>query len=92
MKINLAFDIDTLRITDPGEDAQGENEFRPKSSSIIDSLKRQNAVVPSATTVDSDTGEIIKDPTVGLAIPKVRAQTDSTKLRQFLNNLGDESI
>jgi archaellum biogenesis ATPase FlaH len=92
MKINLSFDIDTLRITDPGEDGQGENEFRPKSSSIIDSLKRQNGTAPSATVVDQDTGEVIKDPTVGLAIPKVRAQTDSTKLRQFLNNLGDDAI
>ena len=31
-----------------------------------------------------------EDPTEGTSIGKVRAETDSTKLRQFLNNLGDE--
>ena len=30
------------------------------------------------------------DPADGSGIGKIRAQTDSTKLRQFLNNLDDE--
>ena len=88
MKIDLDFDIDTLRITDPG--LEGAEEYRPKSSSILDSIKRQGAGAP-ATTVDSDTGEVVTDPTVGVAVPKVRAQADSTKLRQFLNNLNEDS-
>jgi len=90
MKIDLEFDVDTLRITDAGEDGQGE-EYRPKSSAILDDIKRKAQAPSGGTTVDSSTGEIMTDPTQGVAIPKVRAQTDSTKLRQFLNNLGDNS-
>ena len=87
MKIDLEFDVDTLRITDAGEDGQGDGDYRPKSSAILDNIKRQNT---APATVDAETGEIA-DPNQGVAIPKIRAQTDSTKLRQFLNNLGDTS-
>jgi hypothetical protein len=87
MKIDLEFDVDTLRITDAGEDGQGDGDYRPKSSAILDTIKRQNS---APATVDAETGEIT-DPTQGVAMPKIRAQTDSTKLRQFLNNLGDTS-
>jgi hypothetical protein len=87
MKIDLEFDVDTLRITDAGEDGQGDGDYRPKSSAILDNIKRQNT---APATIDTETGEI-SDPNQGVAIPKIRAQTDSTKLRQFLNNLGDSS-
>jgi hypothetical protein len=92
MKIDLDFDIDSLRITDPGLDGQSD-EYRPKSSAILDSIKRQGAAPQGgiSTTVDPNTGEINHDPTVGIAVPKVRAQADSTKLRQFLNNLNEDS-
>jgi archaellum biogenesis ATPase FlaH len=85
MKIDLDFEIDTLRITDPGEDAQGESEYRPKSSAILDTLKRNSA----PATADPETGEV--DPQAGAPLPKIRAQTDSTKLRQFLTNMGTEN-
>jgi hypothetical protein len=83
MKIDLDFDIDTLRITDPGLD--GADEYRPKSSSILDSLKRQSTNTDTSADDVSDTGPV--DPTVGIAVPKIRAQADSTKLRQFLTNM-----
>jgi len=88
MKIDLDFDIDTLRITDPGLEGQSDSEYRPKSSSIIDDLKRKSTA-EAPQSVDPVTGEI--DPQQGIAIPKVRAQTDSTRLRQFLNNVGGGS-
>jgi archaellum biogenesis ATPase FlaH len=93
MKIDLEFDIDSLRITDAGEEGQGNDDYRPKSSAILDSIKRQGAQPQGgiSTTVDPDTGEVKHDPTMGIAIPKVRAQADSTKLRQFLNNLNEDS-
>jgi len=84
MKIDLDFDIDTLRITDPGLDGQSDSEYRPKSSSIIEDLKRKSTA--ESATVDPDTGEI--DPQQGVAIPKIKAQADSTRLRQFLNTMG----
>ena len=87
MKIDLEFDVDTLRITDAGEEGQGDGDYRPKSSAILDTIKRTSGV---AATVDAETGEI--NPQAGAAIPKIRAQTDSTKLRQFLSNLGGDPI
>ena len=88
MKIDLDFDIDTLRITDQGLDGQTD-EYRPKSSAILDTIKRQNSA--PATVTDPDTGEVIVDPAVGVALPKVQTKTDSTRLRQFLNNLNEDS-
>jgi archaellum biogenesis ATPase FlaH len=85
MKIDLDFDIDTLRITDPG--IEGDNEYRPKSSAILDDIKRKS----TTETVVAETGEIITDPTQGIALPKIKAQADSTKLRQFLSNMGGSS-
>jgi archaellum biogenesis ATPase FlaH len=79
-KIDLGFDQDTLRIVDCDEDDEdnGSNHSGGQSSSsIVSSLKRTN-------TVSTD------NPADGSAAPKIRAETDSTKLRQFLNNLGDD--
>jgi hypothetical protein len=79
-KIDLGFDQDTLRIIDCDEDeddSYNSSTGSPGASSIVNSLKRTNTVS--------------EDPADGAAVPKIRAETDSTKLRQFLNNLpGDE--
>jgi archaellum biogenesis ATPase FlaH len=51
-KIDLEYNIDTLRITDPGEDAQGTSgTVRPQIGSIMSSIKTKSVV-------DSETGEI----------------------------------
>ena len=86
MKIGLQFDVDSLRITDNGDDNQGD-DYRPKSSSILDDIKRK----ATATDSSDHTVQGVVEPTQGIAVPKVRAQTDSTKLRQFLNNLGGDT-
>jgi replicative DNA helicase len=74
-KIDLAFDVDTLRITDLGEDDQEQATVSSSGSSIVNALKRTNT--PSET------------PDEGVPAGKIRAEADSTKLRSFLNNLGD---
>ena len=83
-KIDLGFNLDTLRIEDLGEDGEEQSTASATSgSTILSNLKRG-----SGTTTPEDT---ISDPSTGSGIGKVRAETDSTKLRQFLNNLpGDE--
>lgn len=83
MKIDLDFDIDTLRITDSGIE---DDLAQSKSSSILDDIKRK-AVTPKVETTGNKAAPW-DDPNQGQPLPKVRAQTDSTKLRQFLNNIG----
>jgi hypothetical protein len=80
-KVDLEFDIDTLRISDceQEDDSYKSSNSGSSGSSIVSALKRQNQ------STESDTAR--EDPTEGDAVPKIRAQTDSTKLRDFLNNL-----
>ena len=79
-KIDLGFNVDSLRIYDLDEDEQDEYATPQASNSIVNSLKRTNT--------SDDTAR--EDPSEGASIGKVRAETDSTKLRNFINNLGDE--
>ena len=91
MKIDLEFNIETLRITDLPEDEQdnGEHGGQSRNSSIVSALKARSSTV---TNIDTETGEIRNpDPLEGVGVGKVRAQVDSSKLRQLLNNMpGDD--
>jgi len=82
-KIDLGFDVDTLRIVDIDEDESDGAQSSAGSASIMDTLKRNNAGSMA-------TAEPRQDPSEGSGVGKVKAQTDSTKLRDFLNNLDDE--
>ena len=76
-KIDLGFNLDTLRIEDLGEDEDsGYASASQGASSIVDSLKRTNTATSS-------------DPADGGNVGKIKAEADSTKLRSFINNLGD---
>lgn len=78
-KIDLDFNIDTLRITDPGEDGQTERNggagapASGRSAAIMNSLQRTSSV-----------GD---DPMSGAAVKVPKAQVESTKLRSLINNL-----
>ena len=78
-KIDLMFDVDSLRITDLDEEESYSGAT--SNSPILAGLKK-------TSTVEED--EPIKEPNEGMAVPKVHAETDSTKLRQFLNNLNTD--
>jgi len=84
-KIDLGFDVDTLRIVDIGEEDEQATASAGGSSasSIVNALKRTNATPGS-------TGTVSEDPAEGDSVRKISAKTDSTKLRDFINNLGDE--
>jgi archaellum biogenesis ATPase FlaH len=82
-KVDLAFDIDTLRISDLPEDEQeSTNGANRGSSSLIDSIKRKTETVAS-----DDRSE---DPTDGAPVGKVRGKVESTKLREILNGMGGD--
>jgi len=82
-KIDLGFDIDTLRIIDLDEDdddgnTSGYTSGGQNTNSIVSNLKRQNTQDPNA------------DPSDGETVKKPKADVDSTKLRSFINNLGSD--
>ena len=81
-KIDLEFDLDSLRIRDLGDDEEYQ-EFSKRKSTVFDQIKRGN-VQP----IEDES--VREDPTEGDSVGKIRATTDSTKLKQFLNNLGSE--
>ena len=82
-KVDLGYNVDTLRITDLGEDEDDSPSSTPGSkvgAAIIDKVKRSGA-----TKKDDD-----RDPDEGSAAQKIKGETDSTMLRNFLNTLGDD--
>ena len=78
MKIDLEFNIETLKISDLPEDEQESNGATQRgTSSIIDSIKRKTEVQR-------------EEPTEGESVGKVRANVESSKLRAILNNMGND--
>ena len=77
-KIDLEFDVDSLRIRDLDEDDDSAATATQSGSNILSGLKR-------SSTLDTDA-----DPADGGNVGKIRAEADSTKLKQFLNNLDDD--
>ena len=82
-KVDLEFDVDSLRIRDLAEDDDYQ-EFNKRKSTIYDSLKRTSGIESQQPDTPKD------DPAEGDTVGKIRATTDSTKLKQFLNNLDTE--
>ena len=79
-KIDLEFDVDSLRIRDLDEDDDAGATATQSGSNILSGLKRSSTQEPDANA----------DPADGGNVGKIRAEADSTKLKQFLNNLGDD--
>jgi archaellum biogenesis ATPase FlaH len=79
-KVDLEFDLDSLRIRDLGEDEHQSSAPKP---SIYEGLKK------TSTVVDNDTGEI-RDPTEGIAVGKIKGITGSSKIREMLAGLNSE--
>jgi hypothetical protein len=83
-KIDLEFNIDSLRISDcEQEDTYGNSHSQSAGSSLLASIKNR-------ATVDPSTGEI--DPNSLTPVPKVKANVESSKLRELLNNLPGDDI
>jgi len=81
-KIDLEFDVDSLRIRDLGEEEEYQGNQQRKST-VFDQIKRG-----SGTPVNADS--INDDPSSGDTVGKIRAEADSTKLKNFINNLNSD--
>ena len=78
MKIDLEFNLESLKISDLPEDEQDHSGSAPRgTSSIIDNLKRKTSVQEAEREA----------PTEGVPVGKIRATVESTKLRELLNNI-----
>ena len=74
-KIDLEYNIETMRITDLAEDEQYQ-EFRKRAPSIYESIKAKSQIVPGeATATEPD------EP------GKITADVQSTKLKQLLGKI-----
>ena len=76
-KIDLEFDVDSLRIRDLGEDEEYQ-EFNKRKSTVFDQIKRGN----STPAVEKE------DPSEGDTVGKIKAEANTAELRNFLNKLG----
>ena len=75
-KVELAFDIDSLRIVDAGEE---DGYTPPPNSTVYDTLKKKSTVkTPYDSGTDSDSES---------NLPKVKADVQSTKLKSMLAGL-----
>jgi KaiC/GvpD/RAD55 family RecA-like ATPase len=81
-KIDLEYNLETMRITDPGLDADGNGFGPPKAASIMDQIKSNTQAAPDKKW-EKPTGTHAWDK------PVVNATggADSTKLRQMLAGL-----
>jgi len=83
-KVDLEFDVDSLRIRDLNEEETQSYNQQGKSK-IYDSLKQTSKVTGSDTPKDARSD--VPDPRKGDAIGKVKATVEGGKLRQLLNEL-----
>ena len=83
-KVELAFNVDTLRITDPGTStlsgATGTSQSQPSAQSIMDKFKTTSTVGATDQIVQSQ---------IEPANKRVQADVQGTKLKSLLNNLKD---
>ncbi len=90
-KIDLDFNIDTLRITDPGEEGQseysGNSSGQPsRANSILGGLQRTSTTTNEPWERAQPKDGI--DPLAGIPVKKPTAQVESSKLRALISNLG----
>ena len=78
-KVDLEFDLDSLRIKDLMEDDE-HGSTKPKPS-IYEGLKK------TSTLVDQNNG---RDPTEGAPVGKIKASAGSSKIREMLAGLNSE--
>jgi len=81
-KIELEYNVETMRISDPNP--EGETSYTPKPSpnDIMSKLKPQSNVVSTEPIIDQGTGEILEP-----VNKKVVGDVQGSKLKSLLNSL-----
>lgn len=72
MKIDLDYNIETMRITDPGEDAAPVNSYG--KANLLDSIKAKSTMLSNTPEADEDSG-------------KITAELQSNKLKALLGQI-----
>ena len=80
-KVDLEVNVDTLRILDLAEDEEYQS-FKKQAPSIYSNLKRTSTVTQEAKE-EHKSDEPLKDD-----IGKVRANVESSKIKDLIKNLG----
>jgi len=85
-KIDLDYDIETMRITDEDPDGYAEQQAKykpsPSPSDLMNRLKPQSTLASTDPIIDQQTGEILQP-----AEKKVVADVQNSKLKALLNSL-----
>jgi len=85
-KIDLTYNIETMRITDDDPDgyAEQQSKFKPSPSpnDIMTRLKPQSTLASTETIINQDTGEILEPDN-----KRVLADVQGSKLKTLLNSL-----
>ena len=81
-KIDLEYNIETMRITDSNPEAETSYTPQPSANNIMDRLKPQSTLTSTEPVIDQATGEIIEPIT-----KHVVADVQGSKLKSLLNTL-----
>ena len=93
MKIDLAFDIDTLRISDLDEEESYGAGQQSAGSTLLNSIKQRQTVAGDAASTTAPWERATPVEGFDLGKPRAKAEIASTKLRELLNNLpGDDLV
>ena len=95
MKIDLEFNIDSLRITDlEQEDGYGNSNSQSAGSSLLNQIKQRNTAQGTEEAGGTSTSWERATPKEGFSLdkPKITANVESSRLRQLLNNIPTDDV
>jgi hypothetical protein len=93
-KIDLEFNIDSLRITDcEQEDSYGSGQTSA-GSSLLNSIKQRQTAQGTEDAGGTTAGWERASPKEGFSLdkPKITANVESSRLRQLLNNIPTDDV
>jgi archaellum biogenesis ATPase FlaH len=84
-KVDLEFNLDTLRITDLG-DEESEPSFREQSSNVVNNLKRTSVV----STASNESDDVDPNAGIGFRRPVAKTAAQAPLIRSMMTKLNPE--